>query len=101
MLRKIAKAVGGFLILLLIASLLHDYWWRCSSEGLSRDAALKSANQKLEVLDKKYATKDFVLKASEKQGTDWLFTYEIKGCTIYIVIDKCGVVDADSSGGCS
>ncbi|RZI77647.1 MAG: hypothetical protein EOP38_28395 [Rubrivivax sp.] len=102
MLRKIIKVAGGLLIVLLVTSLLHDYWWRCSSGGLDRDDALKIAKERLEDLEKRYGTKEFVLKASEKESTDWLFTYEFKGCTVDIIIDKCGVADVGGmSSGCS
>lgn len=93
MLRKIVKVVGLLFVCALVIGLLNDYWWRCSSDGLSREDALKFANEKLSIQEKKYSTTEFTLKSAQKDGSDWTFVYSAKDCTIDIIINKCGVAD--------
>lgn len=93
MLRKVVKAGCVALVCALVGVVLHDYWWRCSSDGLSKEAALTIANEKLSNQDKQISTDHFVLKSAQKEGSDWLFTYSAENCTLDIVINKCGVAD--------
>ncbi|MDD0837951.1 hypothetical protein PSQ40_05135 [Curvibacter sp. HBC61] len=93
MLRKVIVIGALTLIFLVVVSILHDYWWRCSSGGLSRDFALAIANEKLSAQEKKYQTAEYSLKAILHHGDDWMFTYEVKDCTIDIIVNKCGVAD--------
>lgn len=93
MLRKVIKFAALLLIGALIGVLLHDYWWRCSSSGLSKDVALAIANKKLSTQEKKFGTKEFTLTSAQQEGSDWMFTYEVKDCTLDIIITKCGEAD--------
>lgn len=59
MLRKVIVTGALTFIGLVAVFILHDYWWRCSSGGLSRDVALAIANEKLSAQEKKYETREF------------------------------------------
>lgn len=78
---------------LAIALFIYQSRIRCSTNGLSKDAALAVASEKLFSLKKRYSNQLFVLVASQEIDGEWIFRYTGKDCIVDIVVDKCGVTD--------
>jgi hypothetical protein len=94
MLRKIALVIVAIFVSAVVIVVIHDYWWRCSDDGLDKAYAVSLANEFLRDIKKGNETRQFTLQSSKLQEGVWLFVYVDGDCRVDLFVDKCGVVDA-------
>ncbi len=94
MLRKIILTIIAVILSAVVITAIHDYWWRCSDDGLEKDYALSLAKDFLVDIKKDAEIRKFKLQSSKLQEGVWSFVYVDGDCRVDLFVDKCGVVDA-------
>lgn len=94
-LRRLLYVIGALLFIGIAVYFIDDAELRCHNEGLTREAALKISDERLQTKTKRNRTDGrFVLQSAQhEEDLSWIFMYRADECTIAIIVDKCGASD--------